>query len=135
MGSPTLILLDTQIVIWLNRQQEKLSQAASEAIADARTNGIGLAIADITLWEIAMAFSKERIKLAVPLAKALEEVATLYNVLPISPKIAELSMQLFKTYNSDPADRLIAATALVHNIPLITSDTRIRQSNEVPCIW
>ena len=82
-----------------------------------------------------MAFSKERIMLAVPLARALEEVSTLYNVLPISPKIAEKSVQLFKSYNSDPADRLIAATALIHDVPLITADTRIRQSNEVPCIW
>ena len=44
-------------------------------------------------------------------------------------------MQLFKGYNSDPADRLIGATALTHNIPLITADTRIRASGEVPTIW
>ncbi len=130
-----MILLDTQIVIWLNQQQEKLSRTASEAISGARIDGVGLAIADISLWEIAMAVSKERITLAVPLATALDEIASLYNVLPISPKIAELSMQLFKGSNPDPADRLIGATALVHNMPLITSDTRIRQSGEVPCIW
>ena len=82
-----------------------------------------------------MGVSKDRIKLAVPLAVVLEQIAALYRVLPISPKIAEVSMQLFTRSHSDPADRLIAATALAHNLPLITADTRILASGEVPCIW
>ncbi len=82
-----------------------------------------------------MAVSKGRIQLAVPLATALEEVCSFYNVLPITPKVAEVSTTLFSKSHSDPADRLIAATALVHYLPLITADARILASGEVPCIW
>jgi PIN domain nuclease of toxin-antitoxin system len=66
---------------------------------------------------------------------ALNEIASLYTVLPVTPEIAEISTAFSPEFPRDPADRLIAATALAHHIPLITSDTRIRKSGEVPCIW
>ncbi len=42
-------------------------------------------------------------------------------VLPITPEIATLSQGDF-FHHKDPADRLIAATAIYHNAPLITAD-------------
>ncbi len=82
-----------------------------------------------------MASTRDRIKLAVPLSVALRELTTVYSVLPITPAIAEASVSFSSRFPRDPSDRLIAATALAHNLPLITSDTRIRKSGEVPCIW
>jgi PIN domain nuclease of toxin-antitoxin system len=35
-------------------------------------------------------------------------------------------------FRSDPADELIAATTLVHNVPLVTRDAVIRRSKVVP---
>lgn len=35
-------------------------------------------------------------------------------------------------FRSDPADELIAATSVVHGVPLLTRDGRIRQSKLVP---
>jgi PIN domain nuclease of toxin-antitoxin system len=35
----------------------------------------------------------------------------------------------------DPSDRLIAATAMVEGVPLVTADTRIRQSKLVETVW
>jgi PIN domain nuclease of toxin-antitoxin system len=130
-----VILLDTQIVVWLSREQHRLSKVAAEALTNARREGVALAVADISLWEIAMGVSKRRITLGVSLQAALEQISRLYNVLPISPEIALRSMTLFLKSHSDPADRLIAATALVHGLPLVTADSRILASGEVPCIW
>ena len=135
MGCATLILLDTQIVVWLNQEQDRLSKSAALAIADARVQGTGLAIADLTLWEFAMLATKNRISLSVPLSSGLQELESFYTVLPITAAIAEASMTFSPKFPSDPVDRLIAATALVHKAPLITANRRIRASREVPCIW
>ena len=35
-------------------------------------------------------------------------------------------------FRGDPADELIAATSVVHRIPLVTRDARIRRSRRVP---
>ncbi len=40
-----------------------------------------------------------------------------------------------RTFPSDPADRLITATALVLGCPLVTADERIRAANVVETIW
>jgi predicted nucleic acid-binding protein len=35
-------------------------------------------------------------------------------------------------FRGDPADELIAATSIVHRLPLVTRDARIRKSKVVP---
>lgn len=130
-----MILLDTQSVIWMSRQQERMSEAALQAIAICRRQGDSLAVCDITLWEFAMLARKGRIALNAPLEMSLKQIANVYTVLPITPTVANTSVAFSSNFPGDPADRLIAATAIVHGISLITSDRRIRNSGEVPCIW
>jgi PIN domain nuclease of toxin-antitoxin system len=38
-------------------------------------------------------------------------------------------------FPQDPSDRLIAATAMVEGMSLVTADLRIRQSKVVETIW
>jgi PIN domain nuclease of toxin-antitoxin system len=45
-----VILLDTHVLVWLAFDQGQLSKKARVAIDDARKNGDGLAISDITFW-------------------------------------------------------------------------------------
>jgi PIN domain nuclease of toxin-antitoxin system len=94
-----------------------------------------LAIADITLREIAWLVSTGRISVHPRLSTYLDFVESLFQVIPISGKIAERSMQFSAAYPRDPADRLIGATAVVHGARLVTKDAPIRRSGEVDCIW
>ncbi len=55
-------------------------------------------------------------------------------VLPISAEIAALS-QSDVFAHGDPADRLIAATAILHRATLVSSDAKLRKLKEVAVIW
>jgi len=129
-----MILVDTQVVIWLALDPGKLSRPAIAAIREARASD-GVAISDKTLWELAMMFARGRINAGVALQDLLEETQRAFVVLPITAAIAERSVQFGKSFPSDPADQIIAATALVHRLSLVTADKDIRKSGEVHCIW
>lgn len=129
-----MILIDTQIVIWLALEPEKLSREASEAIRQAR-RADGVAIADKTLWELAMAFSRGRIGDGMSLRELLQETERNFVVLPLNAAVAERSVEFGKSFPADPADRIIAATAIVNGLSLVTADAQIRKSGEVRCIW
>jgi PIN domain nuclease of toxin-antitoxin system len=129
-----MILLDTQVVVWLALQPGLLSAAAIDAIREARARD-GVAISDKTLWELAMMVSKRRIDVQGPMIDFLRATEDEAFVLPIDAAVAELSMTFGSRFPKDPADRIIAATALVHGLALVTADEGIRQSGEVSCIW
>jgi PIN domain nuclease of toxin-antitoxin system len=130
-----VILLDTHVVIWLAFDQERISRHARQAIDEARQQGRGLAVSDITLLELAVLHRKARIRLNITLEAFLREVEARFIVLPITGQACVRTLELPDGYPKDPADRVIAATALVEGIPLVTADRAIRQTKAVKTIW
>lgn len=128
-----MILLDTNVVIWLAQNPDRLPAAIHKAIARERQLD-GLAISCHTLWEMALLISKKRISTEGSLRGFLEAVEKRFTVLPITGAIAERATQFSDRYPRDPADRLIGATAIVNNLILLTSDKAIAASGEVQCI-
>lgn len=53
----------------------------------------------------------------------------------VTPEIAAVAAYLPPGFPSDPFDRLIAATAIVARMPLVTADVRIQRSAVVSTIW
>jgi PIN domain nuclease of toxin-antitoxin system len=130
-----MILVDTHIVVWLALDQTHLSKNARAAIDDARQDGDGLAISDITLLELATLLSKGRIRLDISLESFLGEVEARFIILPISGRACVRALGLPATYPKDPADRIIGATALVEGLSLLTADRAIRRSRALHTIW
>ena len=130
-----MILVDTHVVVWLALDQTQLSKNARAAIDDARRNGDGLAISNITLLELAALSSKGRIRLNISLESFLREVEAHFTILPISGRACVRALGLPAAYPKDPADRIIAATALVEGLSLLTADRAIRRSRALPTVW
>lgn len=55
-------------------------------------------------------------------------------LLELTPRIALESTRLGSSFHTDPADQVIAATARVHGLKLVTADTRIRESRVVAVV-
>jgi PIN domain nuclease of toxin-antitoxin system len=129
-----MILLDTHIVIWLAFEPDKLSKPAKDAIRSARAQG-GLAIAAITLLELAWLAENGRVETTLSTESFVRQCAAKMTVLPISPEISVRAVGFIDPYPKDPQDRLIGATALVEGLQLVTHDILIRKSRMVPIIW
>jgi PIN domain nuclease of toxin-antitoxin system len=131
-----MILVDTCVVIWLAGEESArhLSTNAVAAITVARALD-GVAISDITLYELAWLVTNKRTPISTPLQEFLAKIESLFIVLPIDSSISRISIELPSSYPKDPMDRIIGATALAHGIPLVTKDRLIRKSKAVPVIW
>jgi len=131
-----MIVLDTHVIIWDALKPELLSDPARQAI-DLANRQDGLIFCDISLWEIAMLIHKGRLQVEVEYPDFINLVlqANRYILHRITPTIAHRSTQLPVTINADPADRLIAATALVENAVLVTADKNLRKATTIPTLW
>ena len=131
-----MILLDTCAVIWDGLDQSKLTPKALKAIETASNNN-ALLVADISFWEIAMLVKKGRVEISTKAAHFIQLFLKARNpvILPISPEIADLSVNLPPELNNDPADRIIAATAILHNARLVTADENLIQCGLIDTLW
>ena len=134
-GTPSVIVLDTHALIYDALDPARLSARARKAIDLAAANR-ELACCDISLWEIAMLIARERLDPGMDARQFLDDMIAWrrIQVLPITPEIAVMS-QSDAFSHGDPADRLIAATAMLHRAPLVTSDSRLRKLKEITSVW
>jgi PIN domain nuclease of toxin-antitoxin system len=86
-------------------------------------------ISAIVLWELAKLVQLERIDMDLEDAEVVRILSALH-VWPIDLAVSVQSTRL--DFKGDPADELIAATSIVHRIPLLTRDQSIRRSRLVP---
>jgi PIN domain nuclease of toxin-antitoxin system len=86
-------------------------------------------ISAIVLWELAKLAQLDRIDLDLGDADVTRALSALHTW-PIDLQVSVASTRL--DFRSDPADEMIAATSVVHRVPLVTRDRRIKRSRIVP---
>jgi PIN domain nuclease of toxin-antitoxin system len=118
-----VILLDTHAAIWLAIDKglgRRSQRIADKALADDR-----LAISAFSFWELAMLIARRRLR---ALKSAGEQrtklLAAGIRELPLTGEIAVLAVEL-EGLNGDPADRIIAATAIAYEATLMTADDNL----------
>ena len=117
-------LLDTSV--WLRGAlfSQTLPEDTRRILANSKAE---LAISVYSLWEAAKKHQKGKLPLPVDLAEWLKiAIPSNIRVLPLTPEIIVESTRLPDFPVNDPGDELIVATARVHNVSLLTTDTQLR---------
>lgn len=129
-----MILIDTHIWLWWAFNPKRLSKPQQDAIHAHQETTIG--VCSISCWEVAQLDQLGRIDLGVPVKKWIDDALRFPGVrwLAMTPPVVCQAFDLPKGFHKDPADRLIAATALVHGVPLVTSDQQIIQHRAITTI-
>lgn len=117
-------LLDTNA--WLRGATDPDSLPKEVRQILSRTD-VSFGLSAISLWEVGKKHQLGRLELRRELGAWLQEaVSAQICVLPLTPEIITEAMRLPDFPNHDPADELIVATARVHQLTLLTSDTKLR---------
>lgn len=134
-GRPSVVVLDTNALIYDALQPKRLTPRALRTIEAASARG-DIACSDISLWEIAMLVAKNRLDPGAELTQFLHDMiqARGLRVLPITPEIAALA-QSPQFAHGDPADRIIGATALYHHARLVSTDAQLRKLKALEVVW
>jgi PIN domain nuclease of toxin-antitoxin system len=131
-----MILLDTHTWLWLLHDPTQLSTSAQTIITEAENNH-NILISSISVWEIAVKQSLNKLQLPLPINEwfelAQQQPGT--TIEPLSPLDAIHSANLPGEFHKDPADRILVAIARRYNIPIITRDQKILNYLYVKTIW
>lgn len=120
------VLLDTCAAIWL-MSRAPLSTASRGAIRTAQSANLGVYLSPFTAWEIGTLVAKGRLHLTLSPEVWFETVLALPGVrlAALTPQLLIHSTALPGTPPSDPADRIIAATARLFGYRVITRDSKL----------
>jgi PIN domain nuclease of toxin-antitoxin system len=121
------LLLDTHIWLWYVFGDNKLKKIERDAIDSARSESKAY-ISAFSVWELSLHVKRERIILNIAVDTWVSQSTTDlgFIFIPVSPEIAIESNFLPGKFHSDPADRLITATARTEQLTLITRDEKIQ---------
>jgi PIN domain nuclease of toxin-antitoxin system len=120
------VLLDTCAAIWIMKRMP-LSMASRKIVQKAYSANAGVFVSPLTAWEVGMLVSKGRLTLTIPPEVWFSTLIEMPGIrlAPLTPAILLASTALPGTPPSDPADRIIAATARVHGYVVITRDGKL----------
>ena len=117
-------LLDTGVWLRAVNEPQTIPRSALRLLQTPR-DIYGLAA--ISLWEIGKKVQVGKLPLPKDLpAWFADAVAPNIEVLPLTADIVTDAMRLPEFPNRDPADELIVATARVHRLVLLTTDTKLK---------
>jgi len=119
-----VILLDTHTLVWLDEASSRLGANSINKIDEVFHQG-QVAVSAISFWEVSMLIRKGRIQLDMDPSVWRQDLLDQGLVeLPVNGGIG-IRAASFEDFHGDPADRLIAATALLHSLTLITADEKL----------
>lgn len=124
------VLLDTHIWLWRLLEPDRVPPRIGASLDDAQNE---LLLSPISVWETMVLARKGRVRLEpspVPwVQRALQESRLV--MVPLTHEIAIQSEEFADFPSADPADRFLAATAVVEGLTLATADDVLRACYEL----
>jgi PIN domain nuclease of toxin-antitoxin system len=120
-----VILLDTCALLWI-MNRDPLSKEALGAINQAR-DADELFLSPVSAWEIGILAQRGRVTLSISAESYISHAFSRpgIQVAALTPEIAVRASYLPGSFHSDPADRLLIATAILMGFTLVTRDREI----------
>lgn len=117
-------LLDTHVLLWVESGDRRLTTTTRGLIEDCWKRGGSICFSAVSAWEIAVLVDAGRVRLDLPIVAWFERFLDYPGVegVPLSHRAALGAYQLRGLEHRDPADRLLIATAIELECPLITYD-------------
>ena len=130
------VVADTHAAVWYLLNAPHLSAKARVAMDEATDSGDPIYVSSISLVEIVYLVEKGRLPGVVieRLTAALSDSAAAFIIAPVSESLALAVQRIPRDIVPDMPDRIIAATALNLDIPLVTRDSDIFKAG-LTTIW
>src|SRR5262245_59146902 len=131
------VLADTHTILWFLNDPSKLSPAADAALLQAEAAGDRIYLSAITLVEVTYLVEKGKVSAAdrAEVLKVLLDPGEPVEVLPVSQEVALELEHVPRAVVPNMQDRILAATAQVHKVPLVTQDSQLRSLASIRTIW
>jgi PIN domain nuclease of toxin-antitoxin system len=127
------LLLDSHVWIWSQEAPEKFGRRTRALLEDASN---GVAISAMAAMEIARLVFLRRVHLAESaaawIADSIRSLAA--HAIDVTPEIAAEAYELPGNFHKDPVDRVLVATARLHNLTLLTADDLILRYGHVKTV-
>jgi PIN domain nuclease of toxin-antitoxin system len=126
------VAADTHAILWFLEDDKRLTSAAGAALEGAQR----IFVPSICLVEIIYLVEKGRLDAAVlpRLLAELDRPATTLELAPLDLGVVRALQHIARSDVPDLPDRVIAATAWYHCVPLVTCDGKIRSCG-IDTIW
>jgi len=127
-----VIVLDTHAWVWWVVGSPKLSARGARALAAEDEIGV----CPVSYWEMAMLVEKGRLRLDRDVTKWVHDALArpAIRIVELTPEIAVAAARL-PEFHGDPADRMIAATALALDCGVVMKDKKLRAYAPLRTVW
>lgn len=126
------LLLDTHVILWSAAEPERFSTKVAEELENELNE---LWFSPISVWEILLLAEKGRVVLGADNENSIRKI---FQRLPFREAAINQEVAIQSRYvdlpHQDPADRFLAATAMVYDLTLVTADKRLISSKQFPVL-